>query len=85
MSVELYKKLFLGRNCNDLEKFEGAFEQAVENFPISGNMPSNNKRMQAAQRIKWLTENQILGQDFAVEALDFIYHVDDEELDRIAF
>jgi len=85
MATELYSKLFLGPKVDDLESFEDAFATVAELFPIDGKMASGNKRMQAAQRIRALMEKKAIADEFAVEVMDFLYHVDDEELDRIAF
>lgn len=80
---DVYKKTF-GKSF-DMETFAAEFEKAVDNFPITRDMPHQNKRMQAAQRIKWLGENRHLSGDFSVEVLQFIFDVSEEELDMISF
>ena len=80
---EFYKKV-MGKNFNMVD-FEPAFDEAVGFFPITRDMPPNAKRMQAAQRIKFLGEKKFFGNDFASDMLEFIYHVSDEELEEISF
>lgn len=82
-SQEVYSKCLSNDGEFDMESFRHVFHKAVECFPITYDMPPDNKRVQAANRVKMLADNNAISYDFTVDTLEYLYSVPDAELENI--
>jgi len=63
---EVYSKCLGKEGEFDIDAFRNVFHKAVECFPITYDMPPENKRIQAGNRVKMLADNKAIGYDFTV-------------------
>jgi hypothetical protein len=82
-AAEVYAETINEKRDFDSEKFRLQFAKASELHPIHFGMPVQNKRVQAAQRLKILSDSSLLCPEITRSILEYMYNMRDEEIEMI--